>query len=228
MTHLLRRVTATAFAATALALPALALASPAQAAAGNQADQAWLVTAHQSNLAEIAAGKDAQKNATDDGITDLGEMLVADHTTLDTTIKKLAEKYDVSLPSGPSAAQKAALASVKQNSGAAYDKAWVRAQTTGHLQTKAAGQRELSAGSAADVLTADRTSAPVVQKHINELSGLAGDLGISVPTSVSAGTGGQAAAGPDRALAAGVTGVGVVCLAGAALVVRRRRLVTVK
>lgn len=207
----------------------LATAGAAQAASASTQDKTWLVAAHQANLAEIAAGTDAQKNATDNDVSDLGKMFVTDHTKLDKTVKSLAKKYDVTLPSGPSAAQKAMLASVQQNSGAAYDKAWVRAETTGHLQTKAGGQKELAAGSASDILAADRTSAPVVQHHINELSDLAGDLGISVPSSVGAGTGGQAAGvGGDRtALAVGATGVGVVLL-GSAAVVRRRRPVAAR
>ncbi len=208
------------------------LAGTAQAASANAQDKTWLVAAHQANLAEIAAGKDAEKNASDNDVTALGKMFVTDHTKLDAGVKKLATKYGVTLPSAPSAAQQASLAAVKQNSGNAYDKAWVRAEITGHLQAKAGGQKEMAGGSASDILAADRTAAPIVQHHLNELAGIASDLGISAPTSVSAGTGGQAAAamagdGERTALAVGATSVGVVLL-GSAYLVRRRRPVTAR
>ncbi len=210
--------------AAIIAATMTAIASPALVASANSADETWLVAAHQSNLAEIAAGKDAQQNATSSDIKDLGKMLVADHTTLDKGVQKLATKYKVDLPSTPTPAQKAALAQVKTNSGDAYDAAWTKSQTTGHLKTKAATKRELSAGSEADVLAAAKTATPVVQKHIDELRSIASDLGISVPTSVSAGTGGQAAAtGPGlSAILLIVLGVGFAS-AAMVLVVRRRQ-----
>ena len=186
-------------------------------------DKTWIVAAHQSNLAEIAAGTDAQKNATSKDVSALGKMLVTDHTKLDKSLTSLASKYDVTLPASPNAAQKSALASVKQNSGSAYDKAWVRAQTTGHLQAKAATAKEIAGGSASDVLAAARTATPVVQHHIDELASISSDLGITSPTSVNGGTGGQAASGGISGPGMAVVAVGLSLIAAAAYTVRRRR-----
>ncbi len=200
-----------------------ALVVPAAAASANSQDDTWLVAAHQSNLAEIAAGKDAQANATRGAVKQLGRMLVTDHTKLDASVKKLAGKQGVDLPGQPTASQRAALAKVKQNSGAAYDAAWVRAQTTGHLQTKAITQKELANGGVSAVLAAARTATPVVQMHIDELRSIAGDLGISVPSSVSAGTGGQAATG-GSVLPLLLAGLGLAFVGSAAVMRRRRRV----
>lgn len=204
-----------------LAAAAAALVVPVAAASANSQDDTWMVVAHQSNLAEIAAGKSAQANATRGDVKDLGKMLVTDHTKLDASLKKLASKQGLDLPSQPTASQRAALATVKQNSGAAYDAAWVRAQTTGHLQTRAATRKELANGGVPAVLAAAKTATPVVQHHIDELRSIAIDLGISVPNSVSAGTGGQAATG-GSALPVTLAGLGLA-LVGSALLLRRRR-----
>lgn len=199
------------------------LAGPASATNAAAADEAWLVAAHQSNLAEIAAGRDAQENATNDDVSALGEHLVEDHTRLDRSVQQLAEKYDVTLPDAPNEAQQSLLAQVKQNSGEAYDRAWVRAQTTSHLQTKAATQREISGGDAEDVVAAARTSAPVVQRHIDELASISADLGIASPTSVNGGTGGQAAEGSSSVPATVTIAAGLGLLAAAGFAVYRRR-----
>jgi putative membrane protein len=159
----------------ALAVTGTAFATPALASGtASQQDSTWLVAAHQSNLAEIAAGTDAQQNATNEDVKALGEHLVADHTTLDRSVTALAQKYGVTLPDAPNAEQQAALAEVKQKSGEAYDAAWVSSQLTGHLKTKAATAEELSEGEAADVVEAARTATPVVQRHIDELRSIAG------------------------------------------------------
>jgi putative membrane protein len=200
----------------------LALAGPAIAASATSAERTWLVAAHQSNLAEIAAGKDAQQNASDNGVSELGRMLVADHTKLDKSVEALASKYDVTLPDAPTAAQQAALDSVQRNEGTAYDKAWVRVQLTGHFQTRSATQKYLSIRSADDVLAAARTATPVVQHHIDELTGLADDLGITVPSSVNGGTGGQAAAEGFSLGGAALVILGLGLIATTALAVRRR------
>jgi putative membrane protein len=208
----------------AATLGGTALAGSAAAAPAPAPERTWLVAAHQSNLAEIAAGKDAQQNASDDSVSALGEMLVADHTKLDKSVTALAKKYDVTLPNTPSAAQKAALASVKRNDGAAYDKAWVRTQTSGHLQTKAATQKYLSSGSAADVQAAARTATPVVQHHITELADISGDLGIAVPSAVNSGTGGQAA---TRGFSTGGTVLivlGLIVISATVVFTLRRRI----
>ena len=212
--------------AGALTVAGTALAAPALAAGtASQQDSSWLVAAHQSNLAEIAAGTDAQENATSDDVKELGEHLVADHTTLDRSVTALAQKYGVTLPDAPNAEQQAALAEVKQKSGEAYDAAWVSSQLTGHLKTKAATAEELSEGEAADVVSAARTSTPVVQRHIDELASIADDLGLSVPVSVDGGTGGQAAVDTRSGLGLSLTALGVALLGGVALLVRRRHAV---
>src|SRR3712207_6602008 len=112
--------------AGALAVVATFVAAPVQAASASQQDQTWIVAAHQSNLAENAAGADAQQNATTDGVKSLGEHRVEDHTRLDRVVQQLAQKYDVTLPDAPSPAQQAALQRVKANSGEACDRGWVR------------------------------------------------------------------------------------------------------
>jgi len=212
--------------AGALAAAGATLATPALAADTSAQDESWLVAAHQSNLAEIAAGRDAGQNAASDDVKALGRRLVTDHTTLDRSVTALARTHDVDLPTAPNAEQRAALAAVKQRSGEAYDAAWVRSQLDGHLKTRAATRAELARGDAADVTAAARAATPVVQHHIDELRSIADDLGLAVPTSVDGGTGGQAAVSSHRTLTVSLAALGVALVAGGAVAATRRRRVT--
>ena len=196
------------------------MASPAQAAPSAQ-DVSWVQTAHQSNLAEIAAGTAAQEQATTQEVKDLGAMFIQMHTQLDAALNQTAQTLGVPLPGEPSAEQQQQLAAVQKNTGQAFDTAWIAQQIGSHTTTLAATQQELRAGSEPAVLDQARTATPVVQQHLTELRTAAQQYG--VPTSVPAGNGGQAADGDLPATSWALIGVGgLAVVAGAAGVVRRR------
>jgi putative membrane protein len=202
-------------------LAIFAAAAPAAAAATNGQDRAWLAAAHQSNLAEIAAGQAAQSRATDARVKNLGQMFISDHTRLDASLKSAASRLGVALPSTPTAGQRAALAQAEAQSGRAFDSAWVASQLSGHEAATAATQQELSAGSDASVLQLARTASPVIAKHLAELRSLASSYGL--PGGVAAGSGGSAAKGSaGEGAALGAAGVAVLVAAGYGL--RRRRV----
>lgn len=218
MTSLLRRATLALVATTA----ALGLAAGTAAAQPNAQDQAWLVAAHQSNLAEIAAGQAALAKATTEDVRMHGQMLIDDHTALDAALTPVAQQLGVTLPAEPTPEQQAALAEVSAQSGEAFDRAWVESQIAGHRATLAAGEQELAQGSEQTVKDLASAAAPVVQRHLDGLLATAQELG--VPTSVPAGSGGQAASSSD-ALGLALLGAGVLAVAVAGgLVLRRRRV----
>jgi putative membrane protein len=195
-------------------------AAPALAAPSEQ-DVTWMQAAHQSNLSEIAAGNAAQQAATTPEVKQLGQMFVQMHTELDTALTQAAQQLGVELPAEPSAEQKAQLAAVQQNTGRAFDTAWIAQQIGSHTTTLAATQRELRNGSDEAVLAQARTATPVVEQHLVELRQVAAKYG--VPTSVPGGTGGQAADGGTGALGWGLTGLGAVALAAGTVGLVRRR-----
>ncbi|MCZ2804273.1 DUF4142 domain-containing protein [Modestobacter sp. VKM Ac-2983] len=195
-------------------------ATPALAAPSDQ-DVTWMQSAHQSNLAEIAAGEAAQQSATTQEVRDLGAVLVADHSTLDQSLTQAAEEFGVELPAEPTAAQQAALARVQEQSGRAFDSAWIAAQITGHVNSAAATQQEIATGTDPQVVELARTALPVIQGHLERLRALAGEFG--VPTSVPGGTGGQAADGGAGALGVGLVGVGALAVLGGTVGLVRRR-----
>lgn len=204
----------------AAAAGALLLAVGPATAAPSEQDQEWMVVAHQGNLAEIAAGQAALQQATTDVVRQHGQMLVDDHTQLDADLTAAAEQLGVTLPSEPTEEQQQTLASVKAQSGEAFDTAWVESQIASHRATIAAGEEELAQGSEQSVKDLASAAAPVVQEHLDALLATAQDLG--VPTGVPAGTGGQAAsASPVLAVALVGAGLAAVVLAGVVLLRRR-------
>jgi len=223
-----RLATRAAVLAGAVALAGAALATPASAtgASTSAADENWLVAAHQTNLAEIAAGRDASRYANDRSLRGFAEDLVTDHADLDRKIVELARKYDVFLPRTPTTAQAQALAALQGREGEAYDTAWVRARIAAHRQAQTLNVREVNSGEASDIRTAARDTRVTEQDHLESLDDLAADLGIAgPPAEVTGGTGGQAAAAfaTSRRVPAGILAAVGLALIGTELVLARRR-----
>jgi putative membrane protein len=197
------------------------LASPASAAV-NDSDATWLITAHRTNLAEIAAGRSAQLNGSTKKIRQLGDMLISEHTKLDVQVVALAQQNRIALPSEPGPAQTDRLRAAESQRGAAYDSDWVAGQIAGHRSMITATDNELTGGQDEAVLDLAQKSAPVLVRHLNRLQDVAG-----TPERVIAGDGGQAVA-TVSAVPAWFAGAGVVLLlaAGAVTVAGRGRSTT--
>lgn len=177
-----------------------------------------MVAAHQSNLAEIAAGTAAQDQATTAEVREMGATLIADHEALDAGLVALAEELGVDLPDQPSPEQEAALTEVREQQGEAFDTAWIATQIEGHRMSLAAGQEEIANGSDEDVIALAEAAAPVIQRHLDHLLTMSGGAPGAVP-------GGIAPDGTTDSLGLAAVVLGAVVLAGAAAVVVRRRQV---
>lgn len=199
-------------AALTAAVLGIALAAGSASAEPNDQDLAFLAAAHQGNLAEIASGEAAVAQATTDGVRQMGQQLITDHTALDTQLTAVAQQLGVTLPDAPSPAQQAALAEVTAETGQDFDTAWLYLQIESHRQTLALGEQELAAGSEQAVKDLATAAAPVVQGHLDHALMLAQQLGVDV---VPAGTGGQAATS-ERPLGLALATAGGLLLALAA------------
>ncbi|WP_320777854.1 DUF4142 domain-containing protein [Streptomyces sp. CRN 30] len=190
-------------------------------------DRTFLEGAHQGNLAEIAAGEDARKNATGTCVKEVGATLVRDHTKLDADVKTLAGKLDVTLPASPSEEQKKELAAVRAKAGGeAYDAAWLTAQDGAHRKTLALIDQEIEDGGNAEVVAAARAARPVVAMHLGMVRDGTCHASEDAGT-VHAGSGGHLRAGDgspvDGGMVGTVAGGGLLAAGAAACLLRARR-----
>lgn len=197
------------------------LAGSAAAAAPSQQDTTWMIAAHQSNLAEIAAGQTAQQKATSQEVKDLGAMFVEHHTAMDAELTAAATELGVDLPDAPTADQQAQLAAVASQTGAQFDAAWIAQQIASHQATLQATQLEVSSGTNPTVVALAEKATSIVQQHLTALQELSSAAG--APTAIQTGSGGQAATSSSSSVVAILALVGVALVAGALLWSRRRR-----
>jgi putative membrane protein len=199
-------------------------AGPASAAAA-EPDVTYLRSAHQANLAVIAAGQDAQRNGRTSCVRELGALLVRDHRRLDAQARPVARQLGVTLPSEPASAHQQELAAVRAEAGTpGYDAAWLAAQERQHRQALTLIDQERIRGSAAAVRAVANAARPVVQMHQDMIRG-----GRCRPPAtsmtVATGDGGQVAGAWQlrRLTGLGLVGAGGLLIAGWALALLRRR-----
>ncbi|WP_175410281.1 DUF4142 domain-containing protein [Streptomyces sp. TRM64462] len=183
-----------ATALTCLALTGIA-AAPARAADDAMTDSAFLRAAHQGNMTEIAASRDARKNATTACVKRVAAVLERDHTRLDAATRALSDKLGVDLPVAPTAAQQRDLAGVMAKAGTrAYDTAWLDAQASAHTETLGRIDDRIARGGNAEVTAAAKAARPVVAGHLAMVrDGTCHSGAADAPKRVHAGNGGQAA-----------------------------------
>jgi putative membrane protein len=215
---LLNRIAVSAVAVGGLLL----LSGTAAFAAPSGPDSTYLKAAHQSNLAEIAGGGLAQSKADSQQVKDLGARFVTDHTKLDKVLRQTASSLGVSLPSAPNAQQQALAARYKAASGRQFDSLFISTQMDAHMAAMRLGQTEIANGTDASAKKAAQDAAPVIASHHDLLSAAARDLG--VPDSINTGTGGLAARSGLNGAGVSLLSLGVLLVAGAILVLRRRRV----
>ncbi|WP_162606309.1 DUF4142 domain-containing protein [Jiangella asiatica] len=185
----------------------------------SEQDQAFLVAAHQNNLAEIASGEAAVDQASTELVRAQGQILITDHTMLDESLRQVADAHGVQLPAEPTAEQQAQLADVTAQQGAAFDQAWTQLQIAAHQAALTLGEQEIQQGTAADVIALAEEAGPVIQKHLTMLQ--SGDA--PAPHGVHAGMGGHAASADGVGMLPWVlAGCGLVVLAVSGAALRRR------
>ena len=151
---------------------AVALAVAGGGAAGAQTDtvseqdKTFLKGQQETNLAEVSLGKVVIERATSEAVKELATKLVADHQQVLELNKALHQKLGLTAPEETSAEMKAKAESIKSQSGAAFDAAFVAAQIEGHTKSISSAQKEISSGSHPEVKAFATNYLPKAQMHL--------------------------------------------------------------
>ena len=132
-------------------------------------DRAWLIAAHQTNLAEIAAGDLAAQSGHTESVRNAGRMLADEHRALDAKLQPLAKQLGVKLPDHPNAQQKAEMQRFQRESGMQFDRTWAHIEGDGHVLAIESTVNETLRGSSPQVKQLAAAAVPVLKKHLKVL-----------------------------------------------------------
>ena len=207
---------------------AATVTSASHARAASATDAGWAQATAQTDLAEIAIGGIAQQRAQHADTKMMAQVTIADHTKALASLKAVAAKDGITLPTAPSPTQQAQATQLKSVASGQFDATYDSIQIQGHELSISGTKTEIADGSVGAVKDNAEAYLPVAEKHLQMAeSDYASVTGSSSGSpGVSAGTGGLAATGvadDTPWLAAGAAGL--VLLAGTgAFGLRRRRL----
>jgi len=157
-------VTAVASASTRTANASLAGSSTARPVSSQ--DRTFMDHASQINLAEIALGRYMQAHATTTPARNLGGIYARDHIAAQASLRALASRLHVTVPTRPGTRLESAMTSVEAKEGRNRDVAFVRASVSGHKTAIAIFRKEESAGSNPAVKTYADIYLPMLRTHL--------------------------------------------------------------
>ena len=131
-----------------------------------KSDNPFLTEAIQINLAEIAVGDLAQKNAGSEEAKAFGKMLVDDHTASNQKAMSLAQANGVTPPNEPKPEDKDTQQRLSKLSGADFDRDFAKTMVKGHKE--AISKFEAASKGDDNVAKFAQETLPTLQKHLEQ------------------------------------------------------------
>jgi putative membrane protein len=133
--------------------------------------------------AEVQLAMLAQQKATASDVKDLASRLHTDHMKANDELKKIASQKGWTLPTEPTAEQKAKKDRLEKLSGSAFDKEFVNTMVTNHKTNIPNFEREASRGSDPDLKQWASNTLPTLKEHLEMAQKVQKSLGGSSATS---------------------------------------------
>ena len=134
-----------------------------------------------SNTFEIRSSELAQQRAQSADVKSFAQKMISDHTKAGQEFKSALQTANISPPppEQPDAKQKAILTKLQKVEGAAFDKAYLSAQLTGHQQAVALFRNYSKAGKTAPLKDFAQKTLPTIEHHLTMVQDLSKPGGVA-------------------------------------------------
>ncbi len=157
--------------ATALCAPLqLSLAKDKEKGAKAPAsDAAFIKKAANGGMTEVALGKVAAEKGESKEVRDFGSRMVTDHSKINDQLKEVAGKMNVEVPAKVNAKHQAMIDKMSSMSGAAFDKAYVKAMVKDHKKDIAEFEAASKSVKNEDLKKFIDDAVPVMKEHLEKI-----------------------------------------------------------
>jgi putative membrane protein len=128
-------------------------------------DSAFMRQAAMANMAEVALGQAAAKNAASGDVKQFAQRMVDDHSKALDELKSLASKKSVTLPTELDAKHKGVGDKLSKQQGAAFDTAYMSHMVSAHAEAVGLFEREAKSGKDPDAKAWAEKTLPTVKEH---------------------------------------------------------------
>lgn len=131
-----------------------------------QVDQTFITNAAQGGMAEVQAAQLALTKARSARVKAYANEMLADHTPVNQQLMQLAQQKGVTPPPSVNDMQQQQMAMLQGETGARFDRDYMRAQVTDHQMMVQMFQDEAANGQDPDLKALATSTIPVIQKHL--------------------------------------------------------------
>jgi putative membrane protein len=146
--------------------------------AASAADSAFLKDACQGGIMEMKLGQLAQTNASSQQVKDFGQRMVNDHSRMNMSVRDLAGKQSVTLPSDISIKDKITYDLISKKTGADFDRAYMEDMIADHKADVAAFEREVESGTDPEAKAVAQKALPTIREHLRMAEEIGRQLGV--------------------------------------------------
>ena len=144
-------------------------ADPMTSATGGNvagADRTFIEKAAIGGMTEVEAGKLAQQKGNSPAVKDYGAKMVTDHTKANEELTKIASAKGVTPPGTLDSAHKSDIDKLSKQSGADFDKAFMKQMVADHKTTVSLFEKEAKSGKDGDLKQFASTTLPTLHEHL--------------------------------------------------------------
>ena len=138
----------------------------------SMADKNFILAAAQGGMTEVKLGELAAQKGTRDDVKGFGQMMVKDHTSINSDLKALATQKSVTLPDSLDAKHQGMVDKMTGLAGSEFDDAYI----TGMIKDHQTDAREFKAVAAEtkdpDIKSFLDKSIPVVERHLKHITAM--------------------------------------------------------
>ena len=129
-------------------------------------DATFMTLATRGGLAEVQLGELAQRNGRSPAVKRFGQQMVSDHGRSNQEMLALAQRKQITPPSGIGAVQQQVYDNLAKLRGQAFDRAYAQAMVQDHQEDLRAYREEAQDGTDPDVRAFAARHVPVLQEHL--------------------------------------------------------------
>ncbi|MCE0482907.1 MAG: DUF4142 domain-containing protein [Methylacidiphilales bacterium] len=135
-------------------------------------EKTFLVKAAEGGMAEVELGKLAQQNASSPDVKQFGARMVDDHSKANADLKSLADKKGITVPTQLDARHQASVDHLRQLSGPAFDRAYVKAMVKDHEKDASEFRNASTEAQDPDVKAFAGNTLKVIESHLSDVKNL--------------------------------------------------------
>ena len=140
-------------------------------------DAKFAADAAQGGMAEVQLGQLATQKASNADVKAFGQQMVDDHTKANDQLKSVASQENMTLPTTLDAHDQALMTKLQGLSGAAFDKAYVKAMVKDHQKDVKEFQKEANSGKDPQIKNFASQTLPVLQQHLSKVQSIESSMG---------------------------------------------------